>query len=91
MKSDKSRIEDHKKYITAVADDSLKGKKIDAIDKRVGVDWEDQGVAKVPAGAKKLYVGDHRWTTSKFGKSYDNIEWECAKCGKMHKKGVKCG
>lgn len=90
MLTDKSKVEDHKKHVTAVIDDSLKGKKIDAIDKRAGLDWEDQGVAKVPQGAKMLYVGDHKWTTSKFSEGYDNIKWECAKCGKMHLKGVRC-
>jgi hypothetical protein len=90
MKSDKSRIEEHKECATCVVDDSLKGKKIDAIDKRAGLDWEDQGIAKVPQGAKTLYVGDHRWSTAKFRKKYDEIAWECAKCGKMHLKAEKC-
>lgn len=91
MPTDKSILEEHKEQATAVVDDSLKGKKIDAIDKRIGLDFEDQGVAKVPRGAKNLYVGDHKWTTSKFRKGYDEIAWECEKCGKMHPKGGVCG
>ena len=90
MKSDKSIIDEHKEEATVVFDDSMKGKKIDAIDKRIGLDFKDQGMVDVPQGRKILYVGDHKWSTPKFRKRYDEIAWECSKCGKMHPKGDGC-
>jgi len=90
MPTDKSILEEHKECATCVVDDSLKGKKIDAIDKRIGLDWEDQGLAKVPRGAKNLFVGSHKYTNDTFRERYDKIAWECAKCGKMHMKEENC-
>jgi len=90
MPTDKSVIEEHKEQATVVFDDSLKGKRIDAIDKPMGVDFADQGYMSVPKGAKNLLVGSHKYTTPKFGKHYDEIEWMCDKCKKMHRKDVDC-
>jgi hypothetical protein len=90
MKTDKTIAEEHKEESTVVFDDSMKGKNIREIDKRAGLDFKDEGVAKVPQGAKILYVGDHKWSTPRFRKRYDEIAWECDKCGKMHPKGEEC-
>ena len=88
--TDKTVLEEHKENATVVFDKSLQGKKIDAIDKKIGLDFEDQGVAKVPKGAKNLLVGSHKYTTARFSKGYDDIEWMCDDCGKMHRKDVDC-
>lgn len=90
MKVDKDRVEEHKRHAEVVFDDSLKGKRIDAIDKPGGTDFADQGYAKVPKGAKNLLVGSHKYTTSRFSKGYDDIEWMCYECGKQHRKDVDC-
>lgn len=87
MKCDKSRVEEHKECATCVVDESLHGKKIDAIDKRVGLDWEDQGMKSVPQGAKVLFCSGLRTPSKKFRDRYDEIAWECEKCGKLHPKG----
>ncbi len=91
MPTDKSVIEEHKENATVVFDDSLKGKTVDAIDKPAGLDFKDHGYVKVPKGAKNLFVGSHKYTTNKFSKGYDEVEWKCDDCGKMHRKGVPCG
>jgi hypothetical protein len=91
MPTDKTVVEEHKEQATVVFDDSLKGKKIDAIDTPLGVDFADQGHVAVPQGAKNLLVGSHKYTTAKFSKYYDGVEWMCSKCKKMHRKDVGCG
>ena len=90
MKTDKTIAEEHKEESTVVFDDSMKGKTIKEIDKRAGLDFKDDGVVNAPTGKKVLYVGDHRWATSKFRKRYDEIAWECEECGEMHPKGENC-
>lgn len=90
MPTDKDRVAEHKENATVVFDKSLHGKTIDGIDKKVGLDFKDEGYAKVPAGAKNLLVGSHKYTTPRFGQRYDEIEWMCDKCKKMHRKDVDC-
>jgi hypothetical protein len=88
---DKDKIAEHKEEATVVFDDSLKGKNVDTLDKPGGTNFKDQGRITIPSGAKNLLVGDHKYTTPKFSKGYDEIEWMCDDCGKMHRKDVDCG
>lgn len=90
MPTDKNVVEEHKEHASVVFDKSLQGKTIDAIEKKAGIDFQDQGYAKVPKGAKNLLVGSHKYTTGKFSRRYDEIEWMCDKCKKMHRKDVGC-
>lgn len=90
MPTDKSVVEEHKEQATVVFDDSLKGKRIDAIDKPMGVDFADQGHVTVPKGAKNLFVGSHKYSNNTFRQRFDEIEWMCDKCKKMHRKDVGC-
>lgn len=90
MLSDKSVIEEHKEQATVVFDDSLKGKEIDAIDKRIALDFKDEGRKSAPVGAKNMFCSGMKVPGEKFKKRYDEIAWECSKCGEMHPKGGKC-
>lgn len=87
---DKDKVAEHKESATVVFDKSLQGKKIDAIDKKAGLDFEDQGRVTIPNTSQNLYVGSHKYTSAKFAKHYDEMEWMCDDCGKMHRKDVDC-
>ena len=90
MPTDKAVVEEHKSEATVVFDDSMKGKKIDAIDKRVSVDFEDEGRRSVPVAKTNLMCKGQRSTTEKFRRHFDEIAWMCDDCGKMHPKGEDC-
>ena len=81
MKVDKSAIN---KDEQVVYDDSLKGKNIDAIDKRPGLDFKDQGIAKIPVSAKNMFCKGSRSKESllKYYKGYEGMSWNCKDCNK---------
>jgi flagellar motor protein MotB len=91
MPTDKSVVEEHKEQATVVFDESMKNKKIEAIDKRVGLDFADEGIKSVPKGATVMFCSGQRVPGERFRKGYDEIAWECNRCGKMHLKGEECG
>ena len=88
--TDTDRVERHKDEATVVFDESLRGKHIDGINTKAGLDFKDQGYVSVPGSAKSLYVGSHKYTTEKFSKGYDDVEWHCSRCDRMHKKSEDC-
>ncbi len=91
MPTDKAVVEEHKEKATVVFDDSMKGKKIDAIDKpKVSLDFEDEGRRSIPVAKTNLMCKGQRSTTEKFRRHFDEIAWKCDKCGKMHPKGEGC-
>lgn len=71
-------------------DKSLQGKEIDAIDKKAGVDFKDEGVVRAKMGGQNLICKGMRVPSDKFKNRYDKIAWYCDKCGKHHIKGVDC-
>jgi hypothetical protein len=91
MPTDKAVVEEHKENATVVFDESMKGKKIDAIDKhKVSLDFEDEGRKAVPRGRENLICAGQRIPSKRFKQRYDEIAWACSECGKMHPKGSEC-
>jgi len=89
--TDTDRVERHKEEATVVFDDSLQGKEIDGINTKAGLDFKDQGRVRVPfTSGKNLYVGTHKFNNPKFDKGYDDVEWHCSRCDRMHKKSEEC-
>jgi RNase P subunit RPR2 len=90
MKTDKSRVEEHKRYSKVVFDDSMKGKTIDAIDKKAGLDFKDEGRVTVPASAKNMMCPGMKVPSKTYKERYTEMSWMCDDCGEMHPKGVDC-
>jgi hypothetical protein len=83
MPTDRAVVEEHKENATVVFDESMRGKKIDAIDKRVSLDFEDEGKQTVPMGRQNLICIGQRVPSNKFKQRFDKIAWMCSKCEKM--------
>lgn len=90
MPTDKSVVDEHREQATVVFDDSMKGKKIDAIDKRIGVDFADEGRKHIPVAKTNLICKGQRVPSEKFKRRFDEIAWMCDVCGKMHPKRSEC-
>lgn len=87
----KDTVAEHKENAKVVFDDTLKGKKIDAIeDPKISMDFEDQGMVSIPSSSQNMMCPGQKIPSKKFKKRYDEMAWECAKCGKMHRKSEEC-
>lgn len=91
MKTDKDRVERHKKEATVVFDESLQGKTIRAIDKKAGIDFKDEGkVSVIPRSAVNMMCPGQKIPSAKFKQRYDEVAWHCAKCDTMHTEAEGC-
>lgn len=89
--TNKDTLNEHKENASVVFDDTLKGKNIDAIDKKAGLDFKDQGRVTVPQSAKNMMCPGQKIPSETFKQRYDEMEWMCDDCGEMHRKDVDCG
>jgi hypothetical protein len=89
--TDKDRVERHKEEATVVFDESLKGKTIDAIDGKAGIDFKDQGrMSVIPRSSINMMCPGQKVPSEKYKKRYDEVAWHCAKCDRMHTEAEGC-
>jgi RNase P subunit RPR2 len=90
MPTDKNVVEEHKRHAKVVFDDSMKGKSIDAIDKKAGIDFKDEGRVTIPSSSLNMMCPGQKVPSKRYKKRYEEMSWMCDDCGEMHPKGVDC-